>query len=350
MSVNFPHSSFIVLTDISGKLTLPLLYIIYYSYYISFVSVSLSFPSMITHMKYTLLLLFSPTSQASAYTMHRPPQTKKSWKIQNHKWNAKFEKGCMLQGCNGKCYIKISQRRRIWLHPLQLIAFDYVAAGPAWQSGFQPMSTCVCFSWHLLQHRADLMEFQPAPAPPCCWFQSARFNLSQLGFAGPWQAPIYVSNKKSWILPKTIHFSSPFIHISWVHSGCTPAFSDCWASGSQNVRWVRPPRQVWLGLWKTVLRTPGKYVHKTLPNCLSLVLKPMAGQHCTGGQSRVQKKTTKSQLQLDSNTDRTPALIIGPLQPGWQSNLPCMPTWHVRGSDLLHFVHRLSIQFRHLMG
>jgi hypothetical protein len=34
------------------------------------------------------------------------------------------------------------------------------------------------------------------------------------------------------------------------------------------------------------------------------------------------------------NSNRTPALIIGPLQPGWQSNLPCMPTWRERGSDL----------------
>jgi hypothetical protein len=99
-----------------------------------------------------------------------------------------------------------------------------------------------------------------------------------------------------------------------LHRGCTPAFSDCWASGSQNVCWVRLPQRVWLGLWKMVPRTLGKYVHKTLPNRLSPVLKPMTGRHCTGGQPRVGKKTTNHQNstlvglkhQLDSSTDHWP--------------------------------------------
>jgi hypothetical protein len=41
---------------------------------------------------------------------------------------------------------------------------------------------------------------------------------------GPWQAPINVSNEKSGILPKFIHFSRPFIHVSRVGSALFQIF------------------------------------------------------------------------------------------------------------------------------
>jgi hypothetical protein len=54
------------------------------------------------------------------------------------------------------------------------------------------------------------------------WYWRANTQISDFVYhigptnTGPWQAPIYVSNKKSWILPKFMHFSSLFIHVSWV--------------------------------------------------------------------------------------------------------------------------------------
>jgi hypothetical protein len=52
------------------------------------------------------------------------------------------------------------------------------------------------------------------------WYWRANTQISDFVYhigptnTGPWQAPIYVSNKKSWILPKFMHFSSLFIHVS----------------------------------------------------------------------------------------------------------------------------------------
>jgi hypothetical protein len=72
--------------------------------------------------------------------------------------------------------------------------------------------------------------------------------------------------------------------------------------------------------------------------------------HGRAAPGREKKPPTKTQLRSDSNTNRTPAPIIGQLQPGWQMNLPCAPTWHERSHDLLRLLHWLSIQFCQPMG
>jgi hypothetical protein len=53
---------------------------------------------------------------------------------------------------------------------------------------------------------------------PLCSTQTLQVGCYYTMVTGPWQAPINVSNEKSGILPKFIHFSRPFIHVSRVGS------------------------------------------------------------------------------------------------------------------------------------